>query len=111
MTYRSPSEPPTLAEVEDYASEIESPVDAERFHKYYSQRGWTKKGEPITDWKAVFRSWTKYENPRPKKQYVTAAEYKPSVRIDAEKLRLICRDFNLGPDDIGEDTYRVLFGN
>lgn len=103
------SEAPTLAEVEDYGSEIGSPVDAEKFFDYYSKRGWASKGEPINDWKAVFRSWTKTERPRARKQYVTARDYKPPVTIDRDKLKNVCREFNLGPDDIGEETYRVLF--
>jgi len=104
----SPSSP-TLTEVENYAEEIGSPVAPVKFYKYYQDRGWVSKGEPIDDWKAVFRHWTKNERPKPKKQYITVEEHHRTVRIDKEKLRVIYREFCLTPEDIGEETYRVLF--
>jgi len=98
---------PTLAEVEDYAAEIESSVDPERFYDYYSKRNWSSKGGPIADWKAVLKSWEKYE--KPKKYGKVKVHIDRQITIDKDKLQRICKVFNLGPEDIGEETYRVLF--
>lgn len=85
---------PTLQQVKDYASEIGSIVDPERFYQFYSAKHWKVGNDPINDWKAVFKKWTTDE--RPKKQYTTAADYTPpNKKIDVNKLELIKRDFGL----------------
>ncbi len=85
---------PTLQQVKDYASEIGSIVDPERFYQFYSEKRWKTGTEPINDWKAIFRKWS--ESERPKKQYTTAADYTPpNKKIDVAKLELIKRDFGL----------------
>ena len=32
-----------------------------KFYEYYAERNWKIAGQPINDWKAVFRSWHKRE--------------------------------------------------
>ena len=48
---------PERQQVWDYSDEIDSAVDPDKFFDYYSEREWTICGEPIRDWKAVFRRW------------------------------------------------------
>lgn len=84
---------PTLKQVRDYAKEIGSKVDPQRFFMWYEDKEWKTGNEPITDWKALFRSWTADE--RPKKQYTTAAEYHAPNVIDVDALERIKKEFNL----------------
>ena len=49
--------PPTLEDIAAYKVEICSNTDAERFYNYYAARGWKINGDPVTDWKALVRSW------------------------------------------------------
>ena len=58
---------PTLKEIESYRDELNSLVKAEKFYEYYSRNDWTIAGEPINDWKALFRSWDKNEKRQPSK--------------------------------------------
>ena len=102
----SRSNAPTLQEVVDYANATKSPVDPQKFYWHYENMGWIgKDGKPVTDWKARFRLWTRTETP---KKYAAGARKSMPV-IDREKLKFVCRVFGLGPGDIGEETYRVLF--
>lgn len=48
---------PSLAEVISYQKETGIDVDAEDFWNFYEGSGWMRKGDPIRNWKAVFRSW------------------------------------------------------
>ena len=48
---------PDRQQVRDYAGEINSVVDPDRFFDYYDERQWEIGGGPINDWKALFRSW------------------------------------------------------
>lgn len=48
---------PKLKEVQDYAKEIGSNVDAERFYDFYEANGWMAGKSPIKDWKAKLRNW------------------------------------------------------
>ena len=84
---------PSLDDVKAYAKEIGSKVDPQRFFMWYEDKEWKTGNEPITDWKALFRSWTADE--RPKKQYTTAAEYHAPSVIDVDALERIKKEFKL----------------
>ena len=84
---------PSLDDVKAYAKEIGSKVDPQRFFMWYEDKEWKTGNEPITDWKALFRSWSADE--RPKKQYTTAAEYHAPTKIDVDALERIKKEFNL----------------
>ncbi len=57
--------PPTLAEVQAYVSERQSPVDPQGFLDFYAANGWMVGKTPMKDWKAACRNaeswerWTK----------------------------------------------------
>lgn len=82
---------PTLAEVKDFAQEIGSNVDPERFYQFYSGKDWMTGSEPINDWKAVFRKWSADEKPKKPKQYTTAKEYASIApnKIDAAAVNKV----------------------
>ena len=82
---------PTLAEVKDFAQEIGSNVDPERFFQFYSGKDWMTGSEPINDWKAVFRKWSAGEKPKKQKQYTTAKEYASVApkKIDAAAVNKV----------------------
>lgn len=48
---------PTLTELTNYISDKKLNVNAQRFHDYYTIKGWDK----ITDWKAAVEFWSKNE--------------------------------------------------
>lgn len=82
---------PTLDEVKDFAQEIGSNVDPERFYQFYSGKDWMTGNEPINDWKAVFRKWSADEKPKKQKQYTTAKEYASIApkKIDASAVNKV----------------------
>lgn len=51
--------PPSVADVAQYASEIDSNVDPERFVDFYAANGWKVGKSPMKDWKACFRNWNR----------------------------------------------------
>lgn len=53
---------PRVDEVVDFIIEEGLKVDARRFFEYYEEQGWQMNGEPIRDWKAVCRRWSKNES-------------------------------------------------
>lgn len=48
--------PPTLAEVQAYVSERQSPVDPQGFIDFYASKGWMVGKTPMEDWKAACRN-------------------------------------------------------
>ena len=81
---------PSRDEIVAYAKEIDSKADPFRFYDYYLSRGWKINGDPINDWKAVFRKWTTDE--RPKKEQIYKVH--PPTKIDPEALRKIQEVFH-----------------
>ena len=52
---------PSLEEVRLYQIETGIQVDPDAFFDYYEGQGWTRGGQPIKNWKAVFRGWKNKE--------------------------------------------------
>lgn len=50
---------PTVAEVKALCDKFGYAVDAEEFVAVYSENGWTVKGEPVQDWRALVRGWAR----------------------------------------------------
>ncbi len=50
---------PSVAEVQDYCEKFGFHVDADEFVSVYSETGWTYRGEPIRDWRALVRGWAR----------------------------------------------------
>lgn len=64
--------PPTLAEVQAYVSERQSPVDPQGFLDFYAAKGWLVGKTPMKDWKAACRnaeSWERWAK-RPDKNRI-----------------------------------------
>lgn len=61
---------PTTDEVREFANSYASekglaPIDAERFVDYYAAQGWKlSNGQPLKDWKAAVRNWTRNSTPK-----------------------------------------------
>ena len=53
--------PPTVEEVKAYCAEIGSSINAEYFVDYYTANGWKAGKNPMRDWRATVRNWTKRE--------------------------------------------------
>lgn len=53
--------PPTLAEVQAYVSERQSPVDPQGFLDFYAAKGWLVGKTPMRDWKAACRNAESWE--------------------------------------------------
>lgn len=58
---RSKFEPPSVEDVERYASESGLTMDAEAFCDYYAARGWKMGNSSMQDWKAAARRWVRLE--------------------------------------------------
>jgi len=53
--------PPTLDEVMDYVTEWNLQIDPKHFLDFYTSNGWRVGKNPMKDWKAALRNWTKNE--------------------------------------------------
>lgn len=79
--------PPTLEEVSAYRDEIGSNVEPQSFLDYYASNGWKVGKNPMRDWKATFRNWTRKEAPKsqsPPKQWPSATS------TDVERMKQLC---------------------
>lgn len=61
--------PPTVDEVREYAASRESQVDADKFHDFYTSKGWMIGKNKMKDWRAAVRTW---ESKDPVRQKVIA---------------------------------------
>ena len=57
--------PPTLEQVKEYCEERNNDVDPQRFHDFYSSKGWMVGKNKMKDWKACVRTWEKNSNGKP----------------------------------------------
>lgn len=53
--------PPTVAEVRAYCLERQNGVDPERWHDFYSAKGWMVGKNRMKDWRAAVRTWERDE--------------------------------------------------
>lgn len=51
--------PPTVEEVEAYINEKGYSIDAHKFVDYYTANGWKVGKNPMKDWKAAVRNWSR----------------------------------------------------
>ncbi len=51
--------PPTLSDIEGYVSEGRLSVSAENFYDYYTSNGWMMGKNPMVDWRAALRNWSR----------------------------------------------------
>lgn len=78
------SAPSSLEEVVAYCQEIGSNADPQAYWDYYSSNGWKVGKNPMRDWKAAFRNWTRRESPKsqsPPKQWPSATS------TDVERMK------------------------
>lgn len=54
---------PTAEEITAYCEETDRSIDAERFLDYYNANGWKVGKNPMKDWKAAVRNWTRDSKP------------------------------------------------
>lgn len=86
-TKKSRFAPPTLQAVQEYAAEKGYTIDAEHFIDYYESNGWKVGKNPMKDWKAAVRNWSKNEF-RSQRQGVTAKGFNnfPQRQYDYDDL-------------------------
>lgn len=71
--------PPTLAEVQSYVAQRQSPVDPQGFIDFYASKGWMVGKTPMKDWKAACRNaetwerWSRAEASAPPKKGLAQA--------------------------------------
>ena len=70
--------PPTLAEVQAYVLERQSPVDPQGFIDFYEAKGWLVGKTPMKDWKAACRNaekWEQWNRNDSRRKVKTTADY------------------------------------
>ena len=70
--------PPTLAEVQAYVFERQSPVDPQGFIDFYESKGWLVGKTPMKDWKAACRNaekWERWNRGDSRSKVKTTADY------------------------------------
>lgn len=80
---------PTLDEVQQYCSERNNNISAEKFIDYYESNGWKVGRNSMKDWKATVRNWEK--NQQEKQNNVKT--YKSNYEISQEALRKAREEF------------------
>ncbi len=60
--------PPTLEDVAAYCRERGNGIDPQQFINHYTSNGWKVGKNPMKDWKAAVRSWSRKEQPRGKSE-------------------------------------------
>jgi hypothetical protein len=60
--------PPTLEEVKAYCKERNKGVDAEKWHDFYTSKGWMVGKNKMKDWKAAVRTWEKSDSKPPQQK-------------------------------------------
>lgn len=92
--------PPSLDDVIQYRDKRNSAVNPERFFDYNESRGWSINGQPIKDWKAVFRNWERTEKTHPKNEteYVgpNGVKLLPPEERDTDLDMIFAGDFKNG---------------
>lgn len=76
--------PPSVQEIREYVTEMDYPVDPERFFDYYESRGWMAGKTKMKDWKAAVRLWVRNRResvaekpaPQPQKKAPPAVAYR-----------------------------------
>lgn len=76
--------PPSVQEIREYVTEMDYPVDPERFFDYYETRGWIAGKTKMKDWKAAVRLWARNQResvaekpaPQPQKKAPPAVAYR-----------------------------------
>lgn len=66
--------PPSLEEVEAFASDHGLSVDAQRFIDYYESNGWRVGRNPMKNWQAALRNWTRNSLQQPAQPPATTQE-------------------------------------
>lgn len=69
---RSTFEPPSVKDVEQYASTEGLSLDASRFCDYYASKGWVIGNSPMQDWQAAVRNWARREQQQTAEDTATA---------------------------------------
>ncbi len=65
---------PSLEIISDYIATNSLNVDAQQFHDYYTANGWRLGKNPMADWRAALRNWSRRpdpHNPQPEPQNTT----------------------------------------
>ena len=90
---------PSLEEIRQFAQEIQSKTDSDRFYAYYAG-----KWNTVRDWRALFRSWSKsdQERPAPQRKGNYFAPHEPAPIVETGET-----DFT---DEEGEELMAFLRG-
>jgi len=68
---------PSIEEIQSYITETGSCVDAMKFYDYYESNGWKVGKNPMKDWKATIRNWSrKDQTDKPKGNSFLDLEFK-----------------------------------
>ena len=59
---------PSLEELKAYNEEKQLNVDCDRFMDYYEANGWKAGKNPMKDWKAAMRNWSRNDRDRKKEK-------------------------------------------
>lgn len=85
---------PTMEEIQTYIREKGLKVDADRFMDYYDSNGWKVGKNPMKDWKATLRNWSRADKEQPKRKgtFYQFGEHNHTKESDAElERRLLMR--------------------
>lgn len=83
--------PPSVDDVQEYCEEKGYQIDPEAFVDFYAAKGWKVGNQPMKDWKAAVRTWTRRETSappgKPKAEYHNRYNDFPQRDNDYEKIQ------------------------
>lgn len=83
--------PPSVNDVQEYCEEKGYQIDPEAFVDFYAAKGWKVGNQPMKDWKAAVRTWTRRETSappgKPKAEYHNRYNDFPQRDNDYDKIQ------------------------
>lgn len=83
--------PPSVDDVQEYCEEKGYQIDPEAFVDFYAAKGWKVGNQPMKDWKAAVRTWTRRESSappgKPKAEYHNRYNDFPQRDNDYDKIQ------------------------
>lgn len=93
--------PPSLKEVEKYCQERNRGVDPDKWHNFYTAKGWMVGKNKMKDWRAAVRTWEPkqekqyFERPAPKMEKISEEDRKKNLEKLSEMREKIKAGFKI----------------
>ena len=102
--------PPTPEDVRGYCLENGYRVDADRFVAYYESNGWKVGRNPMKDWRAAVRTWSRNDYGQGSRQQAQTPNEKARAFMEMAKREEAKERGAVGSGTAFDDAFRGLSG-